>query len=84
MSTTTWLWKTSATWRTVIVSSASTPRVLASSRLMAYRAAVRCSRCREASAWVRVRTVSPLITKPTVSITRKVSRWRPSLTAKVR
>ena len=44
---------------------------------------MRCSRCRAASAWARVRTVSPLITKPTASITRKVSTWRASLTAKV-
>ena len=62
----------------------ATPRVPASSRLKAYRAAVRRSRWPAASANQRIRTVKPLMTRATISITANVTKYCVSLTANVR
>ena len=77
--------KTSLMCRTAIVSSASTPRVLASSRLIAYSAAVRRSRCRAASACGRIRAVERADheRRPPAS-PAKVNRYGTSETAKVK
>jgi hypothetical protein len=58
----------------------SADRSCASSRLSEYSVAVRSSRSRAASAWRRIREVSPEITSPTTSITPKVISSRGSLT----
>ena len=76
-----WPEKTSPMWRKAISRRPSTPGMLASSRLMPYSAAIRRSRWRAATTWARMRTVSPLVTSATTSITKKVRRCSVSDTA---
>ena len=70
--------------RTATSRSSRTPRVPASSRLIAYSAAMRRSRSRADSAWARMRTARLLITRATTSMTAKVTRYCVSETAKVK
>ena len=83
-STTTWVRNTSAMCRTATSRSSRTPRAPASSRLIAYSAAMRRSRSRADSAWARMRTARLLITRATTSMTAKVTRYWVSETAKVK
>ena len=70
----------SLTCRSAIRAICSRLGVAASSRLMAYSAAVRRSRRRADSAWYCRRAVSVLITKPIESIARNVNRYCASST----
>ena len=79
-STASWPRKTSATCRSAM--SSRPPRRACRPARGSRRRARRCA-ARDAapSAWARMRTVSPLITRPTASITRNVKRCSVSVTA---
>ena len=82
-NTTAVLWNTSQIWRTAAAAMAWASVATASSRLIPYSTAVRCSRASAVSRWRRMLTMRFAITRATISITPSVNRYFVSSTSKL-